>query len=135
MMSAFEIVTVLITLSALFSYVNFQYIGMPAKIGVMVIALVVSIALLTSGLLGAPGARQQAAQILSGIDFNEALLHGMLAFLLFAGAQSLNLNELRNEKTPVVLLATVSVLVSTLVVGAGTYLVLRLAGIHVTILI
>jgi CPA1 family monovalent cation:H+ antiporter len=134
MMSAFEIVTVLITLSALFSYVNFQYIGMPAKIGVMVIALVVSIALLTSGLLGAPGARQQAAQILSGIDFNEALLHGMLAFLLFAGAQSLNLNELRNEKTPVVLLATVSVLVSTLVVGAGTYLVLRLAGIHVTIL-
>ncbi len=134
MMNFFQIATILITLSALFSYVNFQYIRMPAKIGVMAIALIVSIALLISGLLGVPGARQQAAQILSGIDFNEALLHGMLAFLLFAGAQSLNLDDLRHEKTPVVLLATVSVVASTLVVGAGTYLVLRLAGARVTIL-
>jgi monovalent cation:H+ antiporter, CPA1 family len=134
MMNLFQIATVLITLSALFSYVNFQYIRMPTKIGVMAIALAVSIALLLGGLLGVPGARQQAAHILNGIDFNEALLHGMLAFLLFAGAQSLNLNELKHEKTPVVLLATVSVVVSTLVVGAATYLVLNLVGIHVTIL-
>jgi Na+:H+ antiporter len=134
MMNFFQIATVLITLSALFTYLNFQYIRMPTKIGVMAIALAVSIALLLGGLLGVPGARQQAALILSGINFNEALLHGMLAFLLFAGAQSLNLNELRHEKTPVVLLATVSVVVSTVVVGLATYLVLHLAGVHASML-
>jgi CPA1 family monovalent cation:H+ antiporter len=131
-MNLFQIATVLITLSALFSYLNFQYIRMPAKIGVMAIALMLSIALLVGGLLGVPGVRQQAAHILSGIDFNQALLHGMLAFLLFAGAQSLNLSDLKNEKAPVVLLATVSVIVSTMVVGAAIYYVLALAGIRVT---
>jgi len=133
-MSPFQIATLLITLSALFSYVNFQYIHMPAKIGVMTIALAVSIFLLMGGLLGVPDAKQQAAHILSGIDFNQTLLHGMLAFLLFAGAQSLNLNELKHEKAPVVLLATVSVVISTLVVGTAAYLVLNPVGIHITML-
>ncbi|MGZ6194634.1 MAG: cation:proton antiporter, partial [Candidatus Binataceae bacterium] len=83
----------------------------------MAISLALSIALLAGGLLGIPGARHQAAHILNGLDFNQVLLHGMLAFMLFAGAQSLNLNDLKHEKAPVVLLATVSVVVSTLVVG------------------
>jgi Na+:H+ antiporter len=98
-MNFFQIASLLITLSALFSYLNFQYIRMPTKIGVMGIALALSIALLASGLLGVPGARQRAAHILNGIDFNQVLLHGLLAFLLFAGAQSINLNDLRSEKT------------------------------------
>ena len=133
-MNFFQIATVLITLSALFSYLNFQYIRMPAKIGVMAISLAISIALLAGGLLGIPGARHQAAHILNGLDFNQVLLHGMLAFMLFAGAQSLNLNDLKHEKAPVVLLATVSVVVSTLVVGLATYLLLQLIGLHATLL-
>jgi len=134
MMNFFQIATVLITLSALFSYLNFQYIRMPAKIGVMAISLAISLALLGGGLLGIPDARHQAAHILNGLDFNQVLLHGMLAFMLFAGAQSLNLNDLKHEKAPVVLLATVSVVVSTLVVGLATYLLLQLIGIHATLL-
>jgi len=98
MMNFFQIATVLITLSALFSYLNFQYIRMRAKIGVMAISLAISIALLAGGLLGIPGARHQAAHILNGLDFNQVLLHGMLAFMLFAGAQSLNLNDFKHEK-------------------------------------
>jgi monovalent cation:H+ antiporter, CPA1 family len=100
----------------------------------MAISLAISIALLAGGLLGIPGARHQAAHILNGLDFNQVLLHGMLAFMLFAGAQSLNLNDLKHEKAPVVLLATVSVVVSTLVVGLATYLLLQLIGIHATLL-
>jgi Na+:H+ antiporter len=134
MMDFFQIATLLITLSALFSYVNFQYIRMPAKIGVMAIALALSLALLMGGLLGVAGARQQAADILRGIDFNKALLHGMLAFLLFAGAQHLDLNDLKHEKAAVVLLATVSVIVSTLVVGAAAWFFLGLIGIPMSLL-
>jgi CPA1 family monovalent cation:H+ antiporter len=134
MMDFFQIATLLITLSALFSYVNFQYIRMPAKIGVMAIALALSLALLMGGLLGVAGAREQAAEILRGIDFNKALLHGMLAFLLFAGAQHLDLNDLKHEKAAVVLLATVSVIVSTLVVGAAAWFFLGLIGIPMSLL-
>jgi len=107
---------------------------MPAKIGVMAISLAISLALLAGGLLGVPGARHQAAHILNGLDFNQVLLHGMLAFMLFAGAQSLNLNDLKHEKAPVVLLATVSVVVSTMVVGLATYLLLQIIGIHAALL-
>ncbi len=133
MMDFFQIATVLITLSALFSYVNFQYIRMPAKIGVMTIGLVLSLILLISGWLGLANGKEQAAQILSGIDFNRILLHGMLAFLLFAGAQHLDFNDLRQERLPVILLATVSVIVSTLVVGVTIWLILHIAGAHVAL--
>ena len=131
MMDLFQIATLLITLSALFSYVNFQYIRMPAKIGVMAIALALSLVLLISGWLGIADGKEQAAQVLRGIDFNRALLHGMLAFLLFAGAQHLDLNDLNHEKTAIVLLATVSVVVSTAVVGAAAWLMLGLVGISI----
>lgn len=130
MMDLFQIATLLITLSAVFSYVNFQYIRMPAKIGVMTIALALSLALLISGWLGVADGKEQAAQVLRGIDFNRALLHGMLAFLLFAGAQHLDLNDLNHEKTAVVLLATVSVIVSTAVVGGAVWLMLGLIGVE-----
>jgi len=133
MMDLFQIATVLITLSAVFSYVNYQYIRMPAKIGVMAIALALSLALLISGWLGIADGREQAAQVLHGIDFNRALLHGMLAFLLFAGAQHLDLNDLSREKAAVVLLATVSVVFSTALVGVATWLMVSLVRIHMSL--
>jgi monovalent cation:H+ antiporter, CPA1 family len=130
MMNLFQIATLIITLSALFSYVNFQYLRMPAKIGVMAIALALSLILLLGGILGLADAKEHAAEILRGINFNETLFQGMLAFLLFAGAQHLNLNDLRSEKAAVILLATVSVIVSTVVVGTATWMVLDLMRIH-----
>jgi CPA1 family monovalent cation:H+ antiporter len=131
MMTFFQIATLLIVLSALFSYVNFRYIRMPAKIGVMAIALALSIVLLVGSIFVGGAAARQAARILSGVDFNQALLHGMLAFLLFTGAQSLNLNDLRNETVPVILLSTVSVVLSTLIVGAAAWLILTAVGVWI----
>jgi len=131
MMSFFQIATILIVLSALFSYLNFRYIRMPAKIGVMAIALALSIVLLAASRFTGGAAGRQAARILSGVDFNQALLHGMLAFLLFAGAQSLNLNDLSNETIPVLLLSTVSVVLSTAIVGAALWLILTAIGVAI----
>jgi monovalent cation:H+ antiporter, CPA1 family len=130
MMNLFQIAALLITLSALFSYVNLQYLRMPSKIGVMAIALTLSLTLLLGGILGLSDPKEQAAEILRGIDFNETLFQGMLAFLLFAGAQHLDLNDLRSEKAAVLLLATVSVVVSTVAVGTAIWLVLDLIGLH-----
>jgi CPA1 family monovalent cation:H+ antiporter len=56
-----------------------------------------------------------------GIDFADALLQGMLGFLLFAGALHVDFEALRDQKWIVALLASVGVLISTAIVAAGFY--------------
>ena len=92
-MDLFNIIAILITLTAVFSYVNHRYIGLPVTIGVMLIALSLSLALNLLGALGF-GLKQHAAVLLSSIDFNKTLLQGMLSFLLFAGALHINIDDL-----------------------------------------
>ena len=123
MMSLFDIQAVLITLSALFSYLNHRYIRLPTTIGLMLIALLMSLALIVAGQWGV-GLEQQAKLLLTNIDFNQALLHGMLSFLLFAGALHINLDDLAQQKWIIGSLATFGVVISTLLVGTSTWLIL-----------
>ncbi len=90
----------------------------------MLVALVASLTLVLVGPY-AGGLREQAATLVSQIDFNQVVLHGMLAFLLFAGSIHVNLDELGREWLTVSLLAIVGTLVSTYIVGGMTWLVLR----------
>ena len=123
MISLFDILAVLITLSAVFSYLNHRYIRLPTTIGLMLIALLMSLSLIVAGKWGV-GLEQQARLLLSSIDFNQALLHGMLSFLLFAGALHVNLNDLAQQKWIIGSLATFGVVASTLLVGTSTWLIL-----------
>ena len=127
-MDLFTILAVLITLTALFSYVNHRFIGLPTAIGVMGIALVMSLALVGLGTVGID-VRQQADALLSSIDFDAALLEGMLSFLLFAGALHININELAERKWVIGSLSTLGVLVSTFLIGTVTWLVLGWLGV------
>ena len=122
-MDLFTILAILITLTALFSYVNYRFIGLPTTIGVMLIALLMSLALIVLDAFGV-ALREQADVLLRSIDFDEALLQGMLSFLLFAGALHVNINDLVEHKWTIGLLSTVGVLVSTFLIGTMTWLVL-----------
>ncbi|WP_454785088.1 hypothetical protein [Legionella sp. WA2024007413] len=53
---------------------------------------------------------------LEQINFNDVLLHGMLAFLLFAAALHININQLAEQKIIIAVLALISTLVSTVIV-------------------
>ncbi len=130
----FDIFAILITLSALFAYLNYLYFRMSTTIGVMVIALVVSSVMLAAGKLGVPWFETEALQILKGINFNGLLLHGMLSFLLFAGALPIELNELWQEKTSITLLASAGVVLSTLVIGGAIWLLSSLVDLHLTLI-
>ena len=90
-MTAFQIIALLITLTALFSYLNHRWIKLPATIGVMLIALLVSLGLIASRLF-TPAFEQEAAQFLKQVDFDDTLMQGMLCFLLFARALHIYLN-------------------------------------------
>lgn len=127
-MDLFDILAIVISLTAGFSYLNYRFVGLPVTIGVMVMALVVSLLLQGIDLLGFH-LEDHAADWLQSIDFNKTLLHGMLSFLLFAGALHVNLNDLFNQKWVIGSLATVGILLSTVLVGTFTYGLLSVLGI------
>jgi CPA1 family monovalent cation:H+ antiporter len=113
-MKLFNILAILITLSAAFSYINHRFIRWPTTIGLMVIALLVSLGLIALEPLGF-GLKEDARLLLDNIDFDETLLHGMLSFLLFAGALHVNLTDLARQKYIIGSLATVGVVGSTFI--------------------
>ncbi len=129
-MSLFSLISILVSLAAVSSYVNYRYIKLPTTVGVMLVALVASLALVLVGPY-AGGFRERAATLVSQIDFNQVVLHGMLAFLLFAGAIHVNLEDLGREWLTISSLAVFGTLVSTCIVGGVTWLVLGWLGLGI----
>ncbi|HKJ03862.1 MAG TPA: sodium:proton antiporter [Longimicrobiales bacterium] len=129
-MTTFDLASALVTLAALLAWANHRYVRLPPTIGVMVLSMLFSLALVGMGGLGF-----HASEVVEGlmldVDFSQALLNGMLGALLFAGALHLNLNELREKKLEISVLATVGVLLSTAVVGVGAMVVFRALGLDV----
>jgi CPA1 family monovalent cation:H+ antiporter len=123
-------VSLLIALAGVSSYINYRYIKLPTTVGVMLVALVASLVLVLLGPYAA-GFREQAAAMISLIDFDQVVLHGMLAFLLFAGAIHVNLDDLGREWLTVFSLAIFGTLASTFIVGAATWLVLGWLGLGI----
>ena len=123
-----ETIASLITVSALFGYVNHRWVKLPTTIGLMLIALVVSLAMLAAGGV-VPGVKRWAVELLAGIDFNKTVMHGMLGSLLFAGALHVNLNDLVKQKLVITLTATVGVAISTTLVAVLTWLIFTVVGI------
>ncbi len=126
-MNVFHIIALLITLAAIFSYVNARWIRLPTTIGLMCISLVFSIGLIVAGHLGLDLAAR-ADLIITGIDFNKTLMQGMLSFLLFAGALHLNLDNLLEQKWAIGTFASVGVILSTVLIGIATYGILGWMG-------
>ena len=131
-MQILNTIAILLTLSAVFSYLNYRFIKLPTAIGIMLISLLISLLLLISGKLGFFDISQQAQTLIHGIDFHTTLINGMLSFLLFAGALHINLNELSKQKWVILTLATVGVISSTFMVGAMSWVILNALELNVS---
>jgi CPA1 family monovalent cation:H+ antiporter len=103
-------------------------VGLPTTIGVMSIALVLSVALVILDKLGAHAFRDYEISLLASIDFPDVLMRGMLSILLFAGALHIDLNDLADYKWQVAFLSVVGTLASTLLVGVVVWALLPVAG-------
>ncbi len=126
--------TILITLAALFSYLNHRFLKIPTTIGIMLISLLMSLGLIVLAWFGWTELESQAERLLSGVDFHETLMDGMLSFLLFAAALHVNLNDLRQQKWIIALLATFGIVMSTFVVGVLSWIILNGLGIYISFL-
>ena len=126
-MTVFEISAFLIGLSALFGYLNHQFLRVPHTIGLVLMALAASVTVIVIDLV-APDAHvdRLITDVLDQIDFHEALMHGMLSFLLFAGALHVDFSAFRNRLRAIGLLATLGTLISTFAVATGVYFLFAL---------
>jgi CPA1 family monovalent cation:H+ antiporter len=123
MLSLPDLVAMLLGLSAVFAWVNHRYVGLPHTIGLLVMGLLASIVLILFELAVPEEELYEAlTAAIRQIDFNATLMEGMLAFLLFAGALHVDLDELRGRAWPVALMASFGVVISTVVIGVGVWL-------------
>ncbi|MDP6925408.1 MAG: sodium:proton antiporter [Candidatus Scalindua sp.] len=128
-MEMLDLCALLLSLAAIFSYINFRFIKLPTTIGIMLIAMFISVSLVVLGHCGFEGIQNKATAVLEGIDFNKALMHGMLSFLLFSGALHVNLEDLARHKWIISILATFGVVISTFIVGGSAWVVFLIIGI------
>ena len=130
-MSIFTISAILVGLSALFGYINHRLLHLPHTIGLVVIALAASLSIIGIDLVN-PNLHiaQQVTGVLRQIDFNETLMHGMLSFLLFAGALHADVSAFTSQRLAIGVMAVLGTLISTFVVGVLMWFLLGRFGIE-----
>jgi len=114
-------------------YINVKFIKLPNAIGLMLIALIMSLGLLVSGLLF-PSLITYYELLIQSIDFNKTLMSGMLSFLLFAGALHVNIDDLLEQKWIISIMATLGVLGSTFLIGGAVYYFLPVLGLEIPLI-
>ena len=129
-MDIYFIITVLIFLAALFGYINTRFLKLPNTIGLMIVTIIFSLGIIATSYFDNTLLNAEK-YIIERIDFRVVLLDIMLSFLLFAGALHTNFKQLRVQRWPVLIFATVGVLFSTFLVGTAVFYLLPLFGLGV----
>ncbi len=132
-MEIYNIITLIIVLAAIFGYINHRFIQFPRTIGIMLISLIASLAVVGIGVIF-PKFFERTTYAISLIDFQTVLLRVMLSFLLFAAAIQVDSKKLRAERTSIITFATIGVVISTFVIGTLLYWVISLFGLSVNYL-
>ena len=129
-MSLFTIGAILVGLSALFGYINHRLLHLPHTIGLVVIALAASLSIIGFDLVE-PSFHigRSVTDILRQIDFNQTLMHGMLSFMLFAGALHADFSAFKARGLTIGVMAGLGTMISTFVVGTLMWFLMGLLGI------
>lgn len=121
-MSLLDIAAMLFGLSAFFGYLNLRFLKLPHTIGLVVIALIASMFVVLGGLIFPDLVIDDTVRrAVESIEFSDILLEGMLSVLLFVGAIHINLTDLADRKWSILSLATVGVLISTILNATAIY--------------
>jgi CPA1 family monovalent cation:H+ antiporter len=131
-MNLFNLISILIVLSAGFAYINFRLLKLPSAIGLMLVSLVFSFVTIIAGYFF-PSFRNEIAVQLNSLNFSELLLEGMLSFMLFAGAIHIKFHDLNKEKLSILLFSTISVFLSTIIIGYAAFYLISLFELKVSL--
>ncbi len=134
-LSPFDAAAVLIVLAAALGYLNHRLFKLPSSVGLTIMGAVASLLVIAFDAM-MPGSTlaPTVEGFLTGIDFHETLMEGMLSFLLFAGALHVDWIEMRKGRWPILILSTIGVLLSTTIVGFGFMLLTNAMGVSVPLI-
>lgn len=130
-MTPFLAISIIIFLAATFGYINIKLLKLPTTIGLMLITILFSLAVLGISYFDDTLLNIEE-YIITKLDFRSLLLDVMLGFLLFAGALHTNFEQLKVQRWPIIAFATIGVLTSTFLVGAILYYTLPIFGLPVS---
>lgn len=123
---------ILLCLAAVLGWINERFIKIPTTVGVTLAGAVASILLIVLDTFGLTfGLKAQAQVLLETLDFTTFVLNGILSVLLFAGALSLDARQLWSQRASILTLASVSTIISTVLIGLVAWGVFRLVGLDV----
>ncbi len=123
----FSLLAIITVVSAIFSYINIRFLRLPNTIGLMALALSLSLVLIVLGKVN-PTVLDLVTGIMNRVDFSEIVLEVMLSFLLFAGALHVDMDKLSEQKWVIFSLATVGVVLSTFILGTLFFYACKLFG-------
>jgi len=130
----FDVAAILILLAALLGYANYRFLKLPAAVGMTLMGALASLTIIALGAtFPAWGLAQLIERFLIGIDFHATLMEGMLSFLLFAGALHVDWSHMRANRAVILALATFGVLISTGIIGIGTWWVGSMMGAAISL--
>jgi len=131
-LSPFDVAAVLILLAAVLGYANHRLLRLPSAVGMTLMGALASLAIIGIGAaFPSWGLVPLVERFLTGIDFHAALMEGMLSFLLFAGALHVDWLDMRANRALIFALATFGVVLSTGIVGVGTWWIAGAMGLQV----
>lgn len=133
--SPFDLASVLVVLTATLGYVNHRFLHLPQSVGLTIMGALASLAVVgLDRLLPGRALDQAMLDFVASIDFRTTLMDGMLSFLLFAGALHVDWASMRRGRWPILVLSTLGVLLSTVLVGFGFWLLVMPFGAPVPLI-
>src|SRR5690349_17088422 len=119
-MDLYYSLSVLVVVTALFAFLNLRLLKLPSSIGIMLLAMITSIGVVSIG-KSYPIIHDYFKSFMGTVDFSEVLMGAMLNFLLFAGAIHISMHDLRQNRIPILIFSTLSVIISTVLVAVMMY--------------
>lgn len=115
-MTFLQPVALLIFFAAFATYFNHRFFKLPPAIGITLFSSLSALLLIAvNRTVNLP--IDQITPLMKEFDFHGFLLHGILAFLLFAGATKVDVSAIKKWTAPISFLATFGVVISAFVCG------------------
>jgi len=131
--SILDFITLMVVMAAFFLLINVRYLKLPSTIGLMILALSLSLFIIFGELVFST-LRELSSHMMEQYSFSDILFKVMLSFLLFAGALEMDLQTMGKEKWTIMILATIGVIVSTFIVGFAIYYLLPIIGLKLDLI-
>ena len=128
MASSANLIAILLFLAALVATINHRFIHLPRAIALLLGSLGISAATAVIDPFVTPDLSGWVRGMLGAAALPQVLLDIVLGLLLFAASLHVDLTELRRQKLTVLVLATASVIIASVVFGAGIWALFRASG-------